>query len=300
MGKKKIIIICGPTAVGKTSLGVELCKKLNGEIISADSQQVYRGMDIGTAKDDLTGTGVVCHLVDVVNPDEAFDAVKFAEMADTAIADISGREKVPIVVGGTGFYIRVLMNGLCEAPARDENIRAELLATKLKDGAGALYEILKNEDPAIAKKIHKNNFPRIMRAIEVKRLTGRSLSDLQAAVALTPRYDALKIGLNIERAELYKRINERVDKMITNGLISEVEGLVAKYGPDIQSLKAVGYKEFVQYIKKELSLETATTLTKQNTRHFAKRQLTWFNADKEIVWYQPDERELIVEAVTKF
>lgn len=303
MTSLQIIVICGPTAVGKTKLGIELCRRFGGEIVSADSQQVYRGMDIGTAKDDLTGSDIPCHLLDVADPDQAFDASRYKELADQAITEIVEREKLPVVVGGTGFYIKVLLEGLCKAPGRDEDIRAELSKIKEEQGREALYNILQAEDPATAKKLHPNDFTRIIRAIEVKRLTGKSLAELHVVAALRggpKQYQPMKIGLNMDRELLYERINNRVDQMMEKGLVAEVEGLVSKYGPEIQSLKAVGYKEIVSYLKKEISLEDAVRLTKQNTRRLAKRQLTWFKTDPEIKWYSPQDFGYITKIVEKF
>lgn len=301
---KKIVIICGPTAVGKTGLGVKVCKEFDGEIVSADSQQVYRGMNIGTAKENLTGQGVKCHLVDVIDPDEPFDVSKFKELANEAITDIVKRGKLPVVVGGTGFYIRTLLEGLSEAPGRSEEIRNELLKLKEKGGAGALYKLLEDEDPVMAERLNIADYVRVIRALEVKRLTGRSLAefnrehqragagDSPVAGLLRNGGKALKIGLNMDRTELYENIDRRVDSMIGNGLIEEVKGLVEKYGAEVQSLKAVGYKEIVQYINGDCDLKEAIRLTKRNTRRFAKRQLTWFRADPEIEWFTPLSPEL--------
>lgn len=308
---ERIIVICGPTAVGKTGVGLQLCREFNGEIISADSQQVYRTMDIGTAKDDIAGSDIPCHLIDIIEPDQIFNASEYKELADKAIKDVVSRGKVPFVVGGTGLYVKVLLEGLCDAPERDEGIREELnsLCQHLdeemasasglppKDGHGAprtaiLYDILKKEDSLAASKLHPNDTSRIIRAIEVKRLTGKSIYELHNKNNPPQRYDAIKVGLNIERALLYERINKRVDIMVERGLVEEVKGIVDKYGYDIQSLKAVGYKEIVSYLKGEFSLEKAIELTKRNSRRFAKRQMTWFKRDKEIKWFEPKVEEV--------
>lgn len=300
MARKKIIIICGPTAAGKTSAGLEICRRFNGEIVSADSQQVYRGMDIGTAKDDISGQGTRCHVIDVVDPDERFDASKYEGLADAAICDILRRGKLPIVVGGTGFYIKVLLEGLCEAPGRDERIRSELMKLREDDGAGSLYEILKTEDPEAALRLHPNDYSRIIRAIEVVRLTGRSISGFQMGQKRGKKYDALKIALNMDRSELYERINVRVDRMIEKGLIDEVKSTAGKYGFGIQSLKAVGYREIAAYLRQEAGLEDSINLTKQNTRHFAKRQITWFKADRENHWHSPAQTADIASKINSF
>lgn len=296
----KIIVICGPTAVGKTKLAAVLCKDFDGEIISADSQQVYRGMDIGTAKEMPAGSGVACHLIDVVRPDEPFDAAKFAALGQEAISDIVRRGKVPFVVGGTGFYIKALIDGLPLAPGRAGIIRKELIDIKERDGSRALYEILKVEDPSMAGRLNPNDFQRIIRAIEVKRLTGRSLASFKMKPQNSLRYLPLKIGLTVDRALLYERINARVDKMIEDGLVAEVEEIVSRYGTDIQPLKAVGYKEIASYLSGNMTLDRAVALTKQNTRRFAKRQLTWFRRDPDIEWHSPDDYDGIRKVIHRW
>lgn len=286
-----LIVICGPTAVGKTAVALKLCKEMNGEIVSSDSQQVYRGMDIGTAKEDLSGHGVPCHLIDVVEPNEHFDAAMFVTMAEKAIADIEGRGRLPFIVGGTGLYIKGLLEGFSDAPGRDEVIREELNSIAKAKGRAALHDILRSEDPIMAEKLHPNDITRVIRAIEIKRLTGKSISPSPLrgeGKGGGGRYSPLKLGLNIDRPTLYDRINKRVDHMIERGLVEEVKRLTEKYGYDIQSLKAVGYKEIAEFLKGNCTLEKAIELTKRNTRRFAKRQLTWFKADPEIKWFHPD------------
>lgn len=297
---RKIVILLGPTAVGKTAMALKLCKQFNGEMISADSQQVYRGMDIGTAKENLTGYGVKCHLIDIINPDEHFDASLFKTLADAAIEDVVKRGVVPVVVGGTGFYIKTLLFGLSKAPSRDMVMRRELMQIREKNGAEAIHRILQGEDPVMALKLAPADFVRAIRAIEVKRLTGKSLADFNKEHESQESYNALKVGLTIDRKELYEKINARVDLMFEGGLIDEVRGLVDKYGSDMQSLKAVGYKEVVSFIKGEVDIDGARRLTKQNTRHFAKRQMTFFRADKKIVWFDPRDFENIASSVENF
>lgn len=288
---QKIIIICGPTAVGKTRVSIELAKQFNGEIVSADSQQVWRGMDIGTAKADLTERShVPHHLIDVVNPDEHFDAAKFLELADRAISDIGSRGKLPFVVGGTGMYLRMLVNGLCEAPPQDSEIRKQIEDEIEARGLQALHDRLGEIDPESALSIHPNDRTRIIRALEIYELTGMPANDFRKVHCYSEkRYDAFKIGLNIEREELYRRIDERIDCMLEKGLLDEVAVLMERYGSEAQGLRAVGYREFVHHLKGEVSLDEATELAKRNSRRFAKRQLTWFRADDEIKWYHPDE-----------
>lgn len=297
----KIVIILGPTASGKTKVGIELAKSVGGEIVSADSQQVWRGFDVGTAKANLTERSTVPHhLVDILDPTERFDAKRFVELADAAIADIASRGKVPFVVGGTGMYIRMLEHGLCGAPPRDEEFRAEMDAVIADGGLGSLYEDLEAKDPASAKKIHPNDKTRIVRALEIVHLTGVPASELRSRHEFSEkRYDALKVGLTCDRKELYRRIDARVDDMIAAGLVDEVKGLLAKYDLRLQPFLAVGYKEIVAYVKGEMSLEYAIRLTKLESRHFAKRQLTWFRADPEIKWFEPTDVETIASEVNK-
>ncbi len=284
---QEIVIICGPTGVGKTRVSIELAKRFNAEIVSADSQQVWRGMDIGTAKANLTErSGVPHHLVDVADPDEHFDAARFVELADAAIADIEARGKPAFVVGGTGMYLRLLVNGLCEAPPQDAEFRARLEDEIASVGLGALHDRLQDIDPESALGIHPNDRTRIVRALEIYELTGTPASEFRKVHGYgEKRYHALKIGLNIDREALYQRIDERIDGMIEAGLIDEVKGLVQRYGPDAQGLRAVGYREFVRHLQRELSLDEAIELAKRNSRRFAKRQLTWFRSDDEINWF---------------
>ncbi|MBI2092700.1 MAG: tRNA (adenosine(37)-N6)-dimethylallyltransferase MiaA [Deltaproteobacteria bacterium] len=288
----KIIVICGPTCIGKTKVGMALAKKLNGEIVSADSQQVYKGLNIGTAKPSLEDRAAVCHhLIDVAEPALQFDAAKFVELADKAINGIIERGHLPFIVGGTGLYIKALLHGLAEAPPRDEKIRRELLEIKEKRGISHLYKILKESDPDIASRLKPGDSARIIRALEVLKSTGKSIGEFHKNHKFkASRYQALKIGLNMDRAELYKRIDARVDKMIKDGLLEEVRGLISKYGADLPAFKAVGYKEIADFCKKidSPSLdEKVVALVKRNTRRYAKRQLTWFRADKEIQWFNP-------------
>lgn len=330
---QKIIIICGPTAVGKTQVGIELAHRFNGEIVSADSQQVWRGFDIGTAKANLKERADVRHhLVDIVDPSEKFDAAMFIAAADAAISDIVSRPPasprepakgrmarlarlhrqqggqawragglVPFVVGGTGMYIRMLDRGLCEAPPQDEEFREELGRRIENVGLLALHEELTKIDPASASNIHPNDKTRIVRAIEIYELTGVQASKFREEHSFGERrYDALKIGLAIERAEIYRRIDARVDRMVEAGLVDEVRSLLSRYDRTCQPFQAVGYKEIVAHVKGEMPLDEAVQLTKRNSRRFAKRQLTWFRSDKEIRWFAPDDRSSIESAVGAF
>jgi tRNA dimethylallyltransferase len=297
---QKIIIICGPTAVGKTRVSIELAERFKGEIVSADSQQVWRGMDIGTAKANLTERfRIPHHLIDVADPDEHFDAAKFLELADRSIADIASRGKLPFVVGGTGMYLRMLVNGLCEAPPQDSRVRKQIEDEIDAQGLPRLHQKLSAVDPESGLNIHPNDRTRIVRALEIYELTGIPANDFRKVHCYSEqRYDALKVGLNIEREELYHRINDHIDRMLEEGLLDEVRGLMERYGPDAQGLRAVGYREFVRHLEGEISLHEATHLAKRNSRRFAKRQLTWFRADDEIKWFAPNELHRIVDVMT--
>ncbi len=298
----KIIIICGPTAVGKTAVGIEFAKEFNGEIISADSQQVWRGFDVGTAKANLKErSSVRHHLVDICEATERFDAERFVKLADRAIVDIVKRKKVPFIVGGTGMYLRMLEKGICDAPPQDEEFRA-VFEEEIESGSLIdQHEKLKKIDPESAAAIHPNDRTRIERALEIHYLTGIPASEFREAHGFTEkRYDALKIGLNIDRAELYQRINDRVDAMMEAGLLEEVRNLLAEHDSDCQPFKAVGYRELVAYLNGEMEYDEAIELTKRNSRRFAKRQLTWFRGDSEIEWFTPDALDEISAIIGNF
>lgn len=283
---QKIVILCGPTAVGKSALALEFAEKLNGEIISADSQQVWRELDIGTAKPSPAERKQVPHyLIDVASPDETFDVSRYAALADTAIAAITARGRLPIVVGGAGMYIRVLLYGLCEAPPQDLALRRQFAVRLEKEGLPALYEELKKIDPAAAQKIHPNDKTRTLRALEVHKITGKPISELQQAHAFRhPRYEALQIGLNCDRALLHEKISQRTDWMIANGWSEEVRELLKFYSPDSQALQSIGYRQLVAYLQGHIPLEEAVQKIKQQTLSLARRQLTWFRADPKIHW----------------
>ncbi len=298
----KILIICGPTASGKTRVGVDLAKRLGGEIVSADSQQVWRGFDVGTAKPTREEREAVPHhLIDCADPPERFDAARFVSLADRAISDIASRGRTPFVVGGTGMYLRMLEHGICEAPPRDDSVRAEIQGEIESKGLSAAHAKLSEIDPKSAEAISPNDRTRIVRALEIYALTGEAPSALRSAHGFHERrYDALKIGLNLDRAELYRRIEERVDKMVANGLAEEARRLLDRYGDKAQPFSAVGYKEMLSCLRGKTDLASAVELMKQNTRRFAKRQLTWFRADPETVWFEASDIAGIVRAVKDF
>jgi tRNA dimethylallyltransferase len=302
--KPKLIIILGPTAVGKSELALQLAQAIDGEIINADSQQVYRYMDIGTGKPSKADRErVPHHLIDIINPDEDFNVAIFRRLATASIEEIAHRGKQAIVCGGTGLYIKALTRGLFAGPAQDEGIRETLKAEAEKNGLDSLYQRLKQADPAAASLIHPHDRQRIIRALEVYRLTGKRISDWQREHAFHERpFETLKIGLKRERAELYERINQRCDNMIEGGLLEEVEGLIAKgYPLSLKPLQSVGYRHMGWVLQGELTLGGALTLMKKDTRHLAKRQLTWFRQDREIRWFDLDRQyQAVADAVESF
>lgn len=301
MSKPKIIVILGSTATGKTDLGLSLAKKYNGEIISADSRQVYKKMDIGTAKTmgEWKKDGKVYlvdsiphHLIDIVNPDADFSLADFKELAIDSINDILKRGKVPIVVGGTGLYIWALVDNLDIPKAQpDDKLRKELEVKPIAELVGMLVE----KDPESAQKIDLKNPRRVIRALEVVMTTGQSFFDQRTKS--NPLFEALQIGLDVPKEELFKRINERVDKQIATGLVEEVKQLVGGgYGWDLPSMSGIGYRQIGLYLRGEATLAEATEILKQDTRQYAKRQMTWFKRDKRIQWVKcAEEAEGLVK-----
>lgn len=300
----KILVIAGPTASGKSELALRLARELDGEIVNADSMQVYRGMDIGTAKATAEERAQIPHhLIDMVDPDHPFSAADFAEAADRAIADIVSRGKQAIVVGGTGLYIRALLKGLVESPGGADEFRQALHEEAVRLGNAALLERLRRVDPELAERLHPNNLPRIIRALEVHHLTGIPLSHYQREHAFSgQRYRSLQIAIRVERGILYRRIDERVERMLAEGLLDEVRQLLAAdYTPEMKAMRAIGYKESIAHLAGAYSLDEATRLIKRETRHYAKRQLTWFNADKDILWFEyPGEFDTILRHAFEF
>lgn len=289
MGKKKIIFfIVGPTAVGKTEFGIELARRMETEIISADSMQIYRYMDIGTGKPTEAERALVPHhLIDFVHPSEPYSAGRYRKDADAVIGRLHAEGKVPIVVGGTGLYVRALTDGLFEGPEADHDLRNHFKERVSKEGLNTLYLHLKSVDPISANRIHPNDESRIIRALEVYELTGRPISELQtehkARAGETFRY--VLYGLTTSRNRLYTRIEERVDRMLERGLDDEVRGLLKMGVPeDSVSMQGLGYKEMIPYIQGSLPLLSCVETLKRESRHFAKRQITWFRADPRIDW----------------
>jgi len=302
--KPKVLLVVGPTATGKSELGLELAKRFGGEIISADSMQVYRLMDIGTAKPSPeVRQQIPHHLIDLVWPDETFSAGLFRKMGREAIQEIVKRGRLPIVVGGTGLYIKALTEGLIEGLEGQKELREDLLRKASLLGKRALWEELKEVDPESASRIHPNDLYRVIRALEIYRLTGVLPSKLRESHSFKDRpYELLKIGLKKSKEELLKRIEERVKEMIKRGLVEEVRELLQRgYGPELPSLKAIGYKEIILYLKGEIGLEEATRLIVKNTWQLARRQMMWFKRDKEIKWFEyPEEQKEILNLVEEF
>ncbi|MGJ9458939.1 tRNA (adenosine(37)-N6)-dimethylallyltransferase MiaA [Oceanobacillus sp. CF4.6] len=285
--KKNVIAIMGPTAVGKTKLSIELAKRFNGEIISGDSMQVYKGLDIGTAKVKRSEMqGIAHHMLDIREPDEAFSVADFKENVQKYINDITSRDKLPIIVGGSGLYIQAaLYNYNFSEIKRDDFITKKMEKTIVSEGIMPLYNRLVEIDPVQAEKIHPNNHRRVIRALEIYESTGMTMTAYQQSQTMESPYEPILLGLDMERELLYRRINERVDLMVNEGLLNEVRGLYEKGYENCQSMKAIGYKEFIPYFKEEQSLEETIDLLKRNSRRYAKRQLTWFRNKMDITWH---------------
>ena len=283
----KLLCLLGPTAVGKTEIAIELAQHLNAEIVSVDSRQIYRQMDIGTAKPTPEEQQAAPHhLIDCVDISQPFSVADYQSLADTAIADIQNRGKQVLLVGGAGLYFRAVIDGLFEGPGADPAVRERFEQEAAQHGADALHERLRACDPESADRIHPNNVVRVIRALEVYELTGVPMSEHQQQWHREKqRYPFIAFGLTMPRALLYHRIEQRVDVMLANGLIAEVESLLATgYARDTIALQSFGYKELITYLDGECTYTEAISQLKQNTRRFAKRQLTWFRKDTRIEW----------------
>lgn len=291
--KPPLIVLTGPTAVGKTALSIKLARALNGEIISADSMQVYRYMDIGSAKvtpEEMQG--IRHYLIDELDPSAEFNVVRFKQMAKEALEEIYSRGKLPIVAGGTGFYIQALLKDVdftetCEDPA----LREELENLAKERGAEYLHGLLERADPAAASSIHANNVKRVIRALEFNRLTGEQISRHNAEESRRESpYNYLYFVLTMDRNRLYERIERRVDAMMAAGLLEEVE-MLKQMGCHRQmvSMQGLGYKELLSFLDGEYTLEEAVSVIKRDTRHFAKRQLTWFRREEDVIWIDKDQ-----------
>ncbi|MCD8324740.1 MAG: tRNA (adenosine(37)-N6)-dimethylallyltransferase MiaA [Clostridiales bacterium] len=305
--KKPLVILTGPTAVGKTDLSIALAKAIGGAVISADSMQVYRGMDIGSAKITAAEMGGVPHyLIDVLDPDEEFHVVRFQEMARQALAQIYAAGQIPIVVGGTGFYIQALLYDIdFTEQDGDPAFREELECIADQEGAHALHERLRRVDPASAEAIHENNVKRVIRALEFYEKSGEPISahNERERKKESP-YNFCYFVLNDGRGKVYERIDRRVDRMLADGLIDEVKALCAKgYHRGMVSMQGLGYKEIMAWLDGEIPYEEAVRVLKRDTRHFAKRQLTWFRREKDVIWIEKSdfagEKEILDEILGK-
>lgn len=299
----KLLILSGPTGSGKSELAIELASLLGAEIINADSMQVYRGMDIGTAKLPMSKRkGIPHHVIDIVDPDQEFNAALFRSHALPIIDDCSRRDRPIIVVGGTGLYVKALLGGLFKCPPSQRELRQKLWEECENKGSTYLYERLCGVDRKAAESIHPMDTIRIIRALEVVYLTGRPFSEVTEEHRFSERrFSPLHLSLFVDREVLYDRINSRTLSMIDAGLVGEVEGLLAMgYGPELKPMKAIGYRHIVGYLKGDWDLDEAVRLIQRDTRRYAKRQNTWFRTDPEVVWVNPDDRSEIIDMVRAF
>lgn len=302
--KMPLIILTGPTAVGKTALSIQLAKAAGGEIISADSMQVYRHMDIGSAKiQPGEMQGIPHHMIDILEPSDEFNVVLFQRLVKEALSGIYERGNIPILTGGTGFYIQAILYDI-DFTENDENspYRQQLLKIVEEKGNSYLHEMLREVDAASADAIHENNIKRVIRALEYYMLTGQKISEHnEQERAKQPAYNFCYFVLNDIRENLYDRIDARVDHMLENGLVDEVRALkAAGCSKDMISMQGLGYQEILRFLDGEISLDRAVYLIKRDTRHFAKRQLTWFRREKEIIWLNKDEFLYDEHAIVEF
>ncbi len=300
---QKIITICGPTGIGKTAFSIELARQFSGEIIGADSMQIYKFMDIGTAKPTREETEQIPHhLIDFLDPAQNFDAGKYAQMAASAVQNLSDRNRTCLVAGGTGLYIRALIFGLFRSRPICEQTIEQLTNEAEQQGSFHLHARLADCDPVAAKKIHPHDTFRIVRALEVFQTTGQPISSRQDHHGFTqPRFHSLTIGLSMDRDLLYKRINRRVDIMMEQGFLAEVEKLLdLGYGLDLKSMRSIGYRHIGLYLTGQLSFAEAMRLFKRDTRRYAKRQFTWFRKEPGIIWTEPSKVEETAEMVRNF
>lgn len=299
----KIIAVAGPTASGKTSLAIEIAKRVDGEVVSCDSMQIYKGMNIGTAKPDSDEMcGIPHHMLDFVEPDTSYSVADFAADARAAIDEVLSRRKVPVIAGGTGLYMDSVLNNIRFGDFEsDPRLREELTLLAEQEGNDAVHKLLQEADPEAAEKIHPNNVRRVIRAIEVCRATGKTFTQVNAESRQEPVYNALIFGIETDREVLYDRINLRVDKMMEKGLLDEVKGFFEKgLSLDTTAMQAIGYKELFEYLRGECSLSESVEKIKQESRRYAKRQLTWFRRNPEINWVSLENSEKIFEKCYEF
>lgn len=302
LSKPRVVAVGGPTASGKTALSVALAKAFDGEIINADSMQIYKSLDVGTAKPSVEERqGIPHHLLDFLPPETPYSVADFTAAADPLIRELTARGKLPLVVGGTGLYITSLLNGMAFAPEKiDPAIRARLQARADAEGGAALYAELTKVDPDYAAQVHPNNLPRVIRALELFEATGRKMSEERVnARAAEPPYASLCLCLTCrDRAVLYDRINRRIDRMVENGVLDEARQVYDHRDAYRTAAQAIGYKEFFPYLEGTATLDACTEKLKQATRNYAKRQLTWFRRQNDAVWLYLDEEDVVDRACT--
>ncbi|TYS16198.1 tRNA (adenosine(37)-N6)-dimethylallyltransferase MiaA [Rossellomorea vietnamensis] len=303
--KEKLVVLIGPTAVGKTASSIHLAKKFNGEIISGDSMQIYKSMDIGTAKiTEEEMEGIPHHLIDIREPEESFSAAEFQELVRKKISEIHSRGKLPMIVGGTGLYIQSVIYDyhFTDAPG-DEEYRRKLEKEAEDHGNQEVHQRLQMVDPKAAGSIHPNNIRRVIRALEIHHCTGKTMSEYQENQNNELLYDVALVGLMMERELLYSRIDSRVDIMLEQGLIQEVKALFDKGLKDVQSIQAIGYKEIYEFLEGRVTLNDAVENLKQNSRRYAKRQLTWFRNKMDVEWFDMSstrEKNKKIEEISDF
>jgi tRNA dimethylallyltransferase len=301
--KPKAVIICGPTGIGKTGFAIELARRFGGEIVGADSMQIYRHMDIGTAKPTLAERSLVTHhMVDIIDPDEPFDAEKYAAMAFRSINSLAEKGIIPFVAGGTGLYIKSLVFGLFDAEPTDPLIRSRIRTEAEEKGNPFLHQRLNHIDPETAGKLHVNDTYRIIRALEIYEITGTPISTYhQRHQFHARRLETLSFGLQMDRERLYERIDARVDGMIHAGLLDEVKGLLASgYSAELKSMQSIGYRHMVEFLEGRMDWEETVRTLKRDTRRYAKRQMTWFKADPDIIWISPGDTGGVEKAIRRF
>jgi tRNA dimethylallyltransferase len=301
--KPRLIMIVGPTGIGKTGMAVKLASEWGGEIVSADSMQVHRLMDIGTAKPSSEERGKVRHhLIDVIDPDGSFNASMFQQMAGDVIETLQTGNKPVFVVGGTGLYIRTLLGGIVDGPGPDEGLRDYYRQEMERYGKAHIYNMLKEKDPAAAARINRNDAVRMIRALEVLELTGESIMNMQQKHGFSERkYESIKIGLSLDRERLNERLDRRVEGMIEAGFVEEVRQLLDQgYHEDLKSMKSLGYRHMTAFIQGVYPLNEAVRLMKRDTKRYAKRQMTWFGADSDIEWISPDDIDVAKQRISQF
>lgn len=302
--KIPLLVICGPTGSGKTSLALSLTEHYPLEIISADSRQVFRQMDIGTAKATEEELALAPHhMIDLIDPDQSFSVAEFVDRAEPLIEQIHKRRRIPCVVGGTGLYIRALLGGLADnLPQGDDELRRQLHEREVQEGPGTLHRELVKVDPAAAEEIHPNNLIRTVRALEVFMISGRRMSELKCAHRFAEeKYSVLQFAPDWPRDDLYERIDRRAQMMLDQGLVDEVRGIAERYSYELKALQTLGYREVVRYLKGEIDADQMLEDIRKYTRQYAKRQLTWFRRDEEIIWVDSSsESGKVVQSIDNF